>query len=179
VKKWIVLTAGFLSLASSTVAAQSIGSHPASERGRRSIALGVGGATQVGFWTRSSDRTDLGLELSGNGFFSDRNTTLLLTLTPSLKRYHGAAGPLAPYTFFGVPLQYQRSANDNVGAPDTAQDSYGVGGAAGFGLDWFPVPQVSLGGHVGLQAIFHQFPDDSNVLSVNTLSSGIRAHLYF
>jgi hypothetical protein len=57
-------------------------------------------------------------------------------------------------------------------------DVFGVGATAGVGFDWFLLPRVSVGGHVGLRALYlHR--DDASVYQANTLTSGIRLHLYF
>lgn len=100
--------------------------------------------------------------------------------TPATKRYLRSTGPLAPYTYWGVPLSYSRTENENTGAPDTSQDAFGVGGIAGFGLEWLPIAQVSIGGHVGLQGHYlHRTGGEGNMFQLGTMSSSLRVHLYF
>jgi hypothetical protein len=179
-KSGILILAGALLLAPATpLAAQTITSHPASERGEHSLALSLNGTSQIGYWTRQSDRTDLGFEVGANGLFSDSNSHVSLTVTPAIKRYHSSAGPLAPYTYIGIPLYYTRSTADNVDFPDTKFNSYGLGGIVGIGLDWFPLQHVSIGGHAGLRANFFDQTDGDAAFSIGTFTSGIRAQLYF
>ena len=161
-----------------TLVAQETGSQPAAGRGEHSIVLDINGGPQIGFWARASDRTDLGLDLGVNGLLRGETTHLSVMATPAIKRYLTSTGPLAPYLYFGVPLNYTRQDNDNVGAPDDVQHGFGVGGRAAFGLEWFPVRQVSIGGHVGLQANFQHWNNDSDdTLQLGTVSSGARVHL--
>lgn len=166
-------------ISTTALAAQEIGSHPASERGRRSIVLDVSGGPQIGYWTRRSDRTDLGLDFGVGGMLSHDVDNVSISLTPAIKRYLSTTGPLAPYTYFGVPLTYSRSEFDNTGAPDDNVNTYALGGLVGFGLEWFPIAQVSIGGHVGLRGEFmHRDDDEGNTIRFGTTSSGIRVHLY-
>ena len=170
-KKWVLALTGILGLAHTTpLAAQAVGSYSAVERGGRSIVLSVGGGGQIGYWTRRNERTDLGLEVGVNGIAGEGTTVLTLSVTPALKRYHAPTGPLAPYTYLGIPLSYAVSESDDV---------FRVGGLVGFGLEWLPVPQVSLGGHVGLRASYHHQGGGLGLIDFGTVSSGIRMHLYF
>jgi hypothetical protein len=179
-KKWIAAIAVVLGLVfSKPLHAQTIGSHPAVERGNRSIVLDVGGNAQIGFWTRSSDRTDLGLDLLFDGIFGESGSRVAVGITPSLKRYLSSEGALAPYTYLGIPLSYARIDNNNTGAPDTTDDTYSVGGLIGFGLEWLPIRQVSIGGHVGLRAYYYDQSGTEGTFGLRTQSSGVRVHLYF
>ena len=79
-----------------------------------------------------------------------------------------------------MPLSYSRAEVDNTGAEDASANVYGVGGLVGFGLEWFPIPQVSVGGHLGLRGHFQYRDDDEgNAIQFGTTSSGLRVHLYF
>ena len=49
----------------------------------------------------------------------------------------------------------------------------------GLGLDWFPVPSVSIGGHAAVRASYLKYSEQPGALSVGTTSSGIRVQLYF
>jgi hypothetical protein len=159
--------------------AQAVGAHPATERGKHSIALEVDGGPQIGYWSRRSERTDLGLDVGVSGLWSDGSDQIAVALTPAIKHYLRPTGALAPYTYWGIPLTYMRTSNDNVGVPDTSHDRWGAGGLVGFGLDWFPISQVSIGGHVGFRIDYTDLPDDDQYLRIGTASSGIRVHLYF
>ena len=167
-------------LCSAPLAAQETEGYPAAERGRRSIVLEASRSPRIGYWTRKSERTDLGLDVMLQGILGDSRTDLNIGVTPAVKRYLASPGPLAPYIYVGVPLDYRRSERDNVGAPDDTVDSFGVGGIAGFGLDWHPITQVSLGGHIGLRASYFDPGDDGDSsIQLGTLSSGVRVHLSF
>jgi hypothetical protein len=174
-KNGILILAGALLLAPTTpLAAQTIGSYPAAERGQHSISLSIDGDSQIGYWTRQSDRTDLGLELGVTGLFSDSNSSVSLNLTPAIKHYVTPAGPLAPYTYLGIPVSFARASNDL-----DSQHSFGLGGVFAFGVDWFPLPQVSVGGHAGVDVFYSNVGSGSGLFSVRTFTSAIRAQLYF
>lgn len=167
-------------LCSAPLAAQETEGYPAAERGGRSIVLEASGSPRIGYWTRRSTRTDLGLDVMLQGLLGDSQTDLSIGVTPAMKRYLSSPGPLAPYIYAGVPLNYHRFERDNVGVPDDTSDAFGVGGIAGFGLDWYPIPQLSLGGHAGLRAGYLNRGDDAgSSIQLGTLSSGVRMHLYF
>jgi hypothetical protein len=179
-KNGILILAGALLLAPATpLAAQTITSHPASERGQHSLALSFYGGQQIGYWTKKSDRTDLGLDFGVSGAFRDETTDLTINLTPALKHYLSAAGALAPYSYVGLPFSWNRTSRDNVGAPDGSSSAVSVGGSVGLGLDWFPLPQVSIGGHAGLVAYHWGSEGAEGTFIINTLSSGVRVQLYF
>ena len=181
-KRRMVLLAGILATVfCAPLAAQGVGAHTAPERGKRSIVLDVAGDPQIGYWSRLGERTDLGLDVGMNGIWSDGTDQFTLLLTPALKRYLRPAGVLAPYTYWGIPLSYMRMRNDNVGVPDTSDSRWEVGGLVGFGLEWFPVSQVSIGGHIGFGVRYTDLSSDhsSSHLRIGTNSSGIRVHLYF
>jgi hypothetical protein len=178
--KWSVVLAGVLAAAASTpLVAQTVETHPEVQRGEHSIALDVSNDLEIGYWNRQSERMDLGLQVWAQGVWSDANDRLAIGITPAIKQYFGSAGRLAPYSYWGIPLGYTRVAYDNTGVEDTNEDSFSVGGELGFGLDWFPVPQVSVGGHVGLMAAYSGIASDENTFLLLTQSSGIRVHLYF
>jgi hypothetical protein len=82
-KRWSLILAGALVLAPvAPAAAQSVGAYPAAERGRHSIVVGTAGNGSIGYWTRRSDRTDLGLDLAANVLTSGGNYSLSIGLTP-------------------------------------------------------------------------------------------------
>lgn len=176
----LLALAGLCLLSATPLIAQETGTHPAAERGRHSILLDIDGGPQIGFWARHGDRTDLGLDLGVTGFVREGNRQYSLVATPAIKRYLTSPGPLAPYLYFGVPLNYSRQEDDSAGAPDNIQQAVGVGGRAGFGLEWFPISQLSIGGHVGFLGHYQHWTNDfGDALQLGTMSSGARIHLYF
>lgn len=179
-KNGILILAGALLLVPATpLAAQSLTSHPASERGNHSLSLSLYGGPQIGYWVRKSGRTDLGVDFGASGMFHEDNTTFSLTATPALKRYLAPAGALAPYTYIGAPFTYGRSTSHIDGSPDDSHSSVVAGGIVGLGLDWFPVRQVSIGGHAGLTAYYWKPEGDESTLVIQTLTSGVRVQFYF
>jgi hypothetical protein len=176
-KNGILILAGALLLApAAPLAGQTMPSHPASERGQHSLLVSTNGSSQIGYWVRKSDRTDIGLEVGGFGDFGRGQRQLGVTATPALKHYLSATGPFTPYTYVGIPLSYQRASSDLSGA---ATHQYGVGGVFGLGLDWFPWSRLSLGAHAALSGVYIKPNGDGGIFSVRTYTSGIRAQLYF
>lgn len=170
---------------------------PAAARGDRSIVLDVGGDPSVGYWTRRGDRTDvgisLGLQLDHQDVEDSDRSFASITLTPARKRYLSPRGPLASYAYYGLPLSYgwNSSSNDD---NRFSNQKFSVGALAGWGLEWFPAEWVSVGGHIGgrIGASYIRERDEywngteqidetdtGWGVGLNTLTSGIRAHLYF
>lgn len=176
----IALTISLVLVAFSRPAsAQSLDSVLVVERGNRSIALQMSSNPVIGYWARSTDHADLGLDVFLGGVFSEPFDRIAIEITPALKRYLTPNSLLVPYTYFGIPLGYARNHNDNADGPDTADHTYRVGGIVGFGFDWLPVRQVSIGGHVGFGASYYDGSTFGGRFDLGTHSSGVRVHLYF
>jgi hypothetical protein len=159
------------------------------QAGARSFQLSPHGETRVGGWKMVSDRTSLGLAVGLNVGRTgredeDEETRTSVAVAPSLKRYGGAVGPVAPYLFGSLPLSLERSSTDGV---DWSRRVLRLGGALGVGVDWFPVRGVSLGSHVGVHArrewgrtSFGESPSTEDTYSVaGTFNSGLNLHIYF
>lgn len=174
-RRLVVLAAALGGLLATSAQAQTVGSHPAADRGTRSLALQINSSPQIGLWMRHSDRTDLGLEFSLNARFGSRDRNYSVGVMPGMKRYVSSDGPLAPYTYFAIPLFYGRTDYEEV--PD--YDYYSAGALLALGMDWFPIPRVSIGGHAGVQALYQNPSNDEGVLNIGTATSAVRVHLYF
>lgn len=165
----------------------------ATARESRSISLGVDEGIEIGYWTRLSERYDLGLNvgLAYETLDDDTGEQSLTTLSlePAIKRYAAADGPFLPYGYGSVFASYGRlssAATADGGSATVTSEQTRYGASAGFGLDWFPARRVSLGGHVGVTAGYQSndlegsFEDQTaDGFFINTFTSGIRAHLYF
>jgi hypothetical protein len=153
-------------------------------RGKHFIVAETFSNTSIGFGLRAGDRTDVMLELAGRVFEDGGTRTRLVSLRPALKRYLGSTeGSVAPYLFLGLRADWSwRNFSDS-----PVQSSRALGGRAGVGVDWFPTQRVSIGGHVGAEAV--ALRSDGTLLGgpdavstghdVGTFSSGIRVRLFF
>jgi hypothetical protein len=159
-----------------------------------SIALAAGGGSTVGVWFPMGDRLQVGAEIGlgwnrrggtegGADPSSAWSGAVNLTVKVPLEGAEGAEGNLVPYFVAGPQM--------NVAGGEGRTDVTLLGAMAGFGLDWFPAPRVSVGGHVGARVtrrrVEHRGLDhfgnpttlsDRTDWSLATLSSGIRVHLY-
>ena len=57
--------------------------------------------------------------------------------------------------------------------------SRGAGIDGGFGVDWFPVDQMSIGGWTGLRFSNDRAENDDTTSRFRTVTTGLRVHLYF
>ncbi len=149
------------------------------DRRDHSILLGIGETTNVGYWIRVGERTDVGIEGGFSFIEEDGSDVSTLSAILSLKRYWSPAeSPVAPYTILGIRASWSDLLS-------TGNEEYGAFG--GIGLDWFPVQRVSIGGHLGLRAsltqrtspVFGGGEEEHDGWVVRTVSSGIRLQLYF
>lgn len=117
------------------------------QEGQRSISFWLCGDSEgsFGVWTMRSDRTNLGLVgrldyQRASSDASDTNSTrTTLELAPTLRQYTGRFGPVLPYLQGGVGLGYS-----SISSQDASGISVSVRG--GFGVEWFPVSNVGIGG---------------------------------
>jgi hypothetical protein len=149
------------------------------------IVVEIGPTTSLGFGWRASPRTDVSLE--GGVRVSDEgdNSSRAFSLRPALKWYLGSTeGSVAPYLTVGANAEWSRVEFGG----GTTGDLRRLGGIVGIGLDWFPTQRVSLGGHIGLEALAIRRegpnfpPAPAEVITghdVGTRSSGVRLRLFF
>jgi hypothetical protein len=157
-----------------------------------SIALAAGGGQTVGVWLPMGERLQAGAEVGvgwnrrgGTEGGADPSNQWGANLSLLVKApMTGPEGELVPYFVAGPQVGVARGSQ-------VSQESTQFGAIAGFGLDWFPAPRVSVGGHIGARVagrrIRHPGTDpfgnpttlsDRTDWSLATLSSGIRVHLY-
>lgn len=154
-------------------------------RAKHFIVLDLGQSTAVGVGLRAGERTDLELEVSGRLLDDDVTSQRIVLLRPILKRYLGTtARSVAPYMVFGLRAEWVESDSDF--APNAS--SLRLGGLAGVGVDWFPAQRVSVGGHIGFEALAvrRDVPaippggsEERSGYEIGTFASGLRFRLFF
>ena len=164
------------------------------DRPPRSVSLQADGGIGVGLWTRLSPGADVGVNvgISFESLSDDQvdQDLLIVQLEPAVKRYLSASAAFFPYLYGSVFGSYGRVSAETGGGGspvEVADKQRRLGASAAAGLDWFPAQRISLGGHVGLAAGYQsnqvggQFTGEQEQSGIffNTLSSGIRIHLYF
>ena len=171
------------------VAGQGQENPGAASRGDRSILLSVGERSDIGYWMRVGESTDLGVGVGLTFSDDDERTSRAFHLSPELKRYWDEDGAsIAPYVLVGLVGSWRTSEDSGTFASE--RSALEIGGAGGIGLDWFPVERVSVGGHVGLRATFTRSKltqtspgappeDEATRFLISTHSAGIRLHVYF
>jgi hypothetical protein len=123
-----------------------------------------GTGDSISFDGKSSVSDDTNAQLgSGN----KTRTSFDLLLAPNIKYYFGSDGNVLPYAFGQLNFQkffdgdqtttpsLKKSIEATGSDPSdqrnlNPQEQLGLAVVGGFGVDWFPVPRFSVGGHVGL-----------------------------
>lgn len=155
------------------------------ERPQHFIIVEVGPTTSLGLGLRASPRTDVSLE--GGVRVSDEgdNSSRVFSVRPAVKWYLGSTeGSVAPYPTVGASAEWSRVEFGG----GTSGDLRRLGGIVGIGLDWFPTQRVSLGGHIGVEAMAIRRegpnfpPAPAEVITghdIGTRSSGMRLRMFF
>lgn len=191
-RTWVAVVVLATALGTATDAAAQ--EADAAERRARSISLAVNDGIEIGYWTRLSERSDLGLNvgvaLETLGNDDTEQSLLSISFEPAIKRYATADGPFLPYGYGSLIFSYGRlTSGVTQGGADVeiTRDQQRYGASAGIGMDWFPAQRISVGGHAGLAGgyqsteaggDFFQEDGEQTGFFVNTFSSGIRVHLY-
>lgn len=153
-------------------------------RAKHFIVLDVGSNTALGVGLRAGERTDVLLEGSVRLLDDGATSVRTVFLRPAIERYWGPTeSSVAPYLLLGLKAEWVRFE----GGLALASSLRRLGGMAGVGLDWFPIQRVSLGGHIGVEALAVRqdgsaFPPASDVTTghdVGTFASGVRFRLFF
>lgn len=151
--------------------------------GTHSLSFGVPGGGNpyapgtLGYWFMLAPQVNLGLNL---GFALDRvggpndetTTSWDLLVAPAVKFYTSRLTTVAPYYFAQVNLRLN---DDGIDATD---EDLELGVALGLGAEWFPVPNFSIGGHVGLGVDILRAGNGEPV-ALGTFTSGLSAQIYF
>ncbi|MEO1481960.1 MAG: hypothetical protein AAFU77_07620 [Myxococcota bacterium] len=122
----------------------------------------------VGYWIMAGN-LNLGINV---GFALDTgtdDTAYDILLAPALRSYISTAGKVAPFWFGQLNLRLA-----DVGGADTQE----LGVAGGLGVEWFPVPEFSVSGQVGLGVDIIR-PDPLDPVAIGTFTSALTAQIYF
>jgi hypothetical protein len=149
--------------------------------GTKSLSFGIDGSgtSEAGLWLLVSDRTNLGLLGSLDWVSEDRDSQddrseFRLGVGPRVKWYLTDPGRVAPFWFGGMEFAHLRVSEEG----ESDRTSRGLGLDGGFGVDWFPVEQISIGGWTGLRLTSDRLTNDNNRTRLRTLTTGLRVHLY-
>jgi len=150
--------------------------------GTRSISFGLGDRVEAGIWTTLSSGTRVGLlgsfqyesasvETPGSSSDSDRTR---FQVGPAAKWYTGGTAAVRPF-WFGA-------ARVGVDSRETEDRTWNFGMTGAFGADWFPNPQLSIGGYTGLGLdVGRRTRGDrtDSSTAVSTFTTGLQMHIYF
>jgi len=152
--------------------------------GTLSISLGLDESPQAGVWFTATNHTRIGLlgtlertsrSVDGPDGESSSSSRLRYTVGPAFKWYLLTTGDrIAPYWHGAATV----GGDDPPG--DRRTTSFGLDG--GFGVDWFPVPQVSFGGFTGLGFRYDRIREGEVTTTdsrLGTLTAGLQMHVYF
>ncbi len=175
----LLIALALLALAAAAVEAQA---PQALSPGTRSLSFGIDGSgtSEAGIWYFLSQRSSVGLLGSLDWMSEDRGADddrshLEMTLGPRVKWYLTNPARVAPFWHGGFSFGHVRSSRE--GREDRTGRTLGVEG--GFGVDWFPVEQMSVGGWTGLRLRDERLPSGDTRTRLTTLTTGLRVHLYF
>lgn len=131
-----------------------------------SFTLLDGEAGELGYWRVHSPRTSLGLfvrlELeraevetdAPNDDVRSETNSFALSVGPQVRRYLRPAARVTPFLYGSAELGYERerrTTETTVEEFETRADAFFGSLRAGVGLEWFPVPEVSVSGQTGLR----------------------------
>ncbi len=152
--------------------------------GTLSVSLGLDRQPEAGIWFTATSYTRIGLigifdrrtrEVEGPGDTSTSETTTLYGGGPALKWYLTSNQQrVAPFWYLAGTAGVEDLPNDDRTTRFT--------GDLGFGADWFPVPQISLGGTTGLSLARERTSNGDTTLTdtrLRSLTVGLNMHLYF
>ncbi len=156
---------------------------PGVSEGTRSLSFGIDGdgSTEAGIWIFISERSNLGLLGTLDWVSVDREaprsdrSDFRLGLGPRIKWYIPGSARVAPFWFGGLEFSHTRRTEGD----EDEQTTRGLGLDGGFGVDWFPVDQMSVGGWTGLRLTTDRAENDDTTTRLRSLTTGLRVHLYF
>lgn len=122
---------------------------------------GAGTAPTISYYMGVSDEFQLG---GAVGFSYDDD--VVLTLSPTAKFFFTTDQRVNPYGYGRVDIFHDGRAEGGDGETD-------IGLGAGIGVEFFMVPEVSLGARAGVE-LLDTTPDD-----ISTFSSGFDLNFYF
>ncbi len=147
------------------------------------FALPDGGGSNFGLWNQVGTSTSIGWNV-GFTYAKEENeesgfsaSQLRVSVGPELKEHFSIRPRVAPFYRFGIAGLYDRTTQtqDEV---ESRGESWGVGGSAALGVDWFPLDQISIGGHTGFRVDYLDREERSQ-LSVRSFLSQLTMRIYF
>jgi len=152
-------------------------------QGTKSLSFGIDGdgSAEAGIWLFISDRSNLGLLGTLDWVSEDRSsprpdrTQFTLGIGPRIKWYVTGAPRVAPFWFGGLAITHTRRTEEG----EDDRTSRGVGLEGGFGVDWFPVDQMSVGGWTGVRLGSERAENDDRTTRLRSFTTGLRVHIYF
>lgn len=175
--KRCLLAIAILAMATVTFAQEKDKRVNSLERGNRSLAFSLlsDGGT-FGYWVLKSKRTNLGINLSLRVSHYDagrKSTSWNVQLAPAIKRYMIVYKSVAPHYYGSLQIGYGKDSNAT---------NWNIGLNAGLGVEWFPVPEVSVGSFTGFNLSYSQRKADSYVQKAFTVFSftpRLTVYIYF
>jgi len=145
------------------------------------LALPEGGGGNFGLWNQVGTSTSIGWNV---GFAYSRDETdiaersqLRISVGPELKEHFSIRSRVAPFYRFGIFGLYDRDTRTQ-DELENRETSWGVGGSVALGVDWFPLDQISIGGHTGLRVDYLDAEERSQ-LNAGTFLSQLTMRIYF
>lgn len=159
--------------------------HPLPTVGSHAVmfSLPEGGGAGFGIRKMTSERKSVGVEVQlgvsysryDHGALEDESRThFALGVAPDVRLYRRDRGPVVPFMEIEGRLGYQ----------DAHGDAWAVDGGAGLGLgvEWLPLPSMSISGSTGLALTLQHSEGGGNSqtgLNVGAFRSRISLNLYF
>jgi len=145
------------------------------------FALPEGGGGNFGLWNQVGTSTSIGWNV-GFSYSNDETdiaerSRLHVSVGPELKEHFSIRPRVAPFYRFGLFGLYDRDLRTQ-NELETRETSWGVGGSVALGVDWFPLDQISLGGHTGFRVGYLEAQDGSR-LNAGTFLSELTMRIYF
>lgn len=161
---------------------------PTPEVGTYGVAFNLpdGGGAGFGLRKMISERTNLGIdvtldldrrEFEDEAIGTDAATDWSIAVSPDLRLYRDARGPVVPFLEIDALLGYAEESDVRSGIT--------VGAGAGIGVEWFPLDGMSISGSTGVSARFsHDESDTASPASrdqflVTAFRSQLTLNLYF
>lgn len=147
------------------------------------FALPDGGGGNFGLWNQVGTSTSIGWTVGFDYGKEERDdidsssSRLTISVGPELKEHFSIRPRVAPFYRFGISGLYDRTiqTQDDL---ENRTESWGVGGSAALGVDWFPLDQISIGGHTGFRVDYLDREDRSQ-LTARTFLSQLTMRIYF
>jgi hypothetical protein len=165
------------------IVAQSQSSLPAAGSYGVSFSLPSGGGAGFGVRKMLSSIKSVGIEFQGGLSWREASqpsgdqesrTDVRLGVSPNIRLYNRVAGPVVPFLQVVGSLAYTSAPNDG-----WAVDG---GGGVGLGVEWLPLPGMSISGTTGVNAVYRHSVGgglSQNSFNLGAVRSQLELNLYF